>query len=133
MLDRTKSPSLNVGLWGKQGQALLSPGTEILYGGAAGGGKSYLMRVAAINWALDIPGLQIYLFRRIWEDLVKNHVEGPKGFRVMLAPLVNEGWCSIGDDQIRFCMQRPTATRSSPRPRYRADRCHAGEHEVGAL
>jgi hypothetical protein len=31
MLDRTKSPSLNVGLWGKQGQALLSPGTEILY------------------------------------------------------------------------------------------------------
>src|SRR4051812_12894447 len=69
----------------KQWAAFLSRATEILYGGAAGGGKSFLMRVAAIVWCSTIPGLQVYLFRRIREDLVKNHLEGPAGFRMLLA------------------------------------------------
>lgn len=103
--DRTKAtppPVLDVGLWKRQGQALETPATEVLYGGAAGGGKSYLMRVASIIWCLDIPGLQVYLFRRVYEDLLKNHVAGPKGYRSLLAPLVSEGWAQVLDDQIRF-------------------------------
>jgi hypothetical protein len=48
------------------------------------------------------PGLQVYLFRRIRDDLIKNHMEGPKGFRAMLAGWVNQGWCTIVEDEIRF-------------------------------
>ncbi|WP_244420706.1 terminase family protein [Mesorhizobium japonicum] len=76
--------------------------TEALYGGAAGGGKSHLMRVAAILWCSEIPGLQVYLFRRIREDLIKNHMEGPQGFRSMLAGWVECGFCTIVEDEIRF-------------------------------
>jgi len=60
------------------------------------------MRIAAIVWCTAIPGLQVYLFRRIRDDLNKNHMEGPKGFRAMLAGWVNQGWCTIVEDEIRF-------------------------------
>lgn len=60
------------------------------------------MRIAAIVWCSAIPGLQVYLFRRIRDDLNKNHMEGPKGFRAMLAGWVNQGWCTIVEDEIRF-------------------------------
>lgn len=86
----------------KQWVALLSEATEILYGGAAGGGKSFLMRAAAILWCCAIPGLQVYIFRRVRDDLVKNHMEGPKGFRSLLAAMVNAGWADIVEDEIRF-------------------------------
>lgn len=59
------------------------------------------MRVAAIAWCGMIPGLQVYLFRRIREDLVKNHLEGPTGFRSLLAPVLPKG-VQIIDDEIRF-------------------------------
>lgn len=86
----------------RQGEAFNSQATEILYGGAAGGGKSHLMRVASIIWASEIPGLQVYLFRRIREDLLKNHIEGPQGYRALLARWVQDGLCVIVDDEIRF-------------------------------
>jgi hypothetical protein len=94
--------SLDLSLHPKQGEALQSTANEVLYGGAAGGGKSHLMRVAAILWCAAIPGLQVYLFRRIRDDLVKNHMEGPKGFRSMLAGWVLCGFVDIVEDEIRF-------------------------------
>lgn len=93
---------LNLHLHEKQGVAYDSPATEILYGGAAGGGKSYMMRIAAILWCTMVPGLQVYLFRRIREDLVKNHMEGPKGFHTLLAGWVQLGWVRIVEDEIEF-------------------------------
>lgn len=86
----------------RQSLAFKSVATEILYGGAAGGGKSELMRVASIAWCMEIEGLQVYLFRRIREDLHKNHMEGPNGYRAKLAPLVQSGQCEIIEDEIRF-------------------------------
>ncbi|WP_313607329.1 terminase large subunit domain-containing protein [Rhizobium sp.] len=93
---------LDFSLHPKQMAALESKATEILYGGAAGGGKSHLMRIAAILWCAAIPGLQVYLFRRIRDDLVKNHVEGPNGFRAMLAGWVECKFVEIVEDEIRF-------------------------------
>lgn len=88
----------------KQGLAFLSLATEILYGGAAGGGKSHLMRVAAIAWCVLIPGLQVYIFRRTFPDLFKNHMTGPTSFPVLLADWMQSKWCKINyrDNEIRF-------------------------------
>lgn len=89
-------------LHAKQGVAIETPATEVLYGGAAGAGKSLLMRAAAIMWCGMIPGLQVYLFRRLRDDLVKNHIEGPQGLRMLLAPWVRGGLVDIVEDEIRF-------------------------------
>lgn len=94
--------TLDLKLHRKQGVAFQSPASEILYGGAAGGGKSHLMRVAAVTWCAQIPGLQAYLFRRISEDLVKNHIEGKNGLRAMLTPWVLAGLVDIIESEIRF-------------------------------
>lgn len=92
---------LNFTLHPKQSIAFNSDATEILYGGAAGSAKSHLFRVAAMAWCIAIPGLQVYLFRRIREDLIKNHMEGPTGFRMMLSSWIGVE-CDIVDDEIRF-------------------------------
>lgn len=96
------APSFDVEFTAKQSAAIRSIATEILYGGAAGGGKSYFMRALAILLCGLIPGLNVYLFRRIYEDLIKNHMEGTGGFPMMLAPLVQSGHVKIVNDEIRF-------------------------------
>lgn len=101
-MHEERPDALRVHLHPKQWTAFLTEATEVLFGGAAGPGKSHLMRIAAIVWCCSIAGLQVYLFRRVREDLYKNHLEGPKGFRAMLAPLVLGGWCRIIGDEIRF-------------------------------
>lgn len=83
----------------KQTQAFQTRGNEILYGGAAGGGKSHLMRIAMIWWCCHVPGLQCYLFRRVSEDLVKNHVEGPSGFRSLLTEFIDSGHVRFNDQK----------------------------------
>jgi len=98
----SQSAPLNLHLHPRQGEAFNSLATEILYGGAAGGGKSHLMRVALIVWCASIPGLQCYIFRRVLDDLIKNHIEGPSGFRALLAPWKLAGLVEIVEDEIRF-------------------------------
>lgn len=102
MLHEARPDALRVHLHPKQWIAFLTEATEVLFGGAAGPGKSHLMRIAAIVWCSAIPGLQVYLFRRIREDLYKNHVEGPKGFRNLLALWIFGGWARFVGDEIRF-------------------------------
>lgn len=94
--------SLNITLHPRQTDAYQSAATEILYGGAAGGGKSYAMRALAILWCAQIAGLQVYIFRRTYDDLIKNHIEGPKGFLALLADWQNAGFCKIVESEIRF-------------------------------
>jgi len=99
-----KPLTLDFYLHKKQRFALFSRATEILYGGAAGGGKSHLMRVAAILWACQVPGLQIYIFRRHFDELYKNHMEGPSSFPELLSEWVNAKLVSINHSShtIRF-------------------------------
>ena len=92
-------------LHARQGEVLLSPANEILYGGAAGGGKSHLMRILAILCCMYVPGLQVYLFRRYSADLIQNHFNGPTGFPELLAPFIQGDYCKITyspNAEIRF-------------------------------
>ena len=76
----------------KQGIAWLSEATELLFGGAAGGGKSYYLRLSAIRWCMEIPGIQVYLFRRTLPDLRDNHLRGPTSFQIMLEEFTKSGY-----------------------------------------
>jgi len=51
-----------------------SSANEILFGGAAGPGKSHALRFEALKWCLLIPGLQVHLFRRTFPELDKSHI-----------------------------------------------------------
>lgn len=73
----------------KQQAALMSNATEILYGGAAGGGKSHLVRVAAIVYSLAVPGLLTYIFRRTFKEVLSNHVYTPGGFLELLKDMID--------------------------------------------
>lgn len=96
------APTFDVKFTAKQSRALKSEATEILYGGAAGGGKSFFMRALACILCGLIPGLQVYLFRRLYDDLIKNHMEGPKSFHVLLGPFIACGLVKIVEAEIRF-------------------------------
>ncbi len=91
-------------LHARQSFAILSHATEILYGGAAGGGKSHLDRVAAIAWCSEIPGLQVYIFRRTYGEVYSEHMDGPTSFPSLLAPWVLSGRVKINysDNDITF-------------------------------
>jgi len=58
----------------KQQQLHQCRANEVLYGGAAGPGKSHALRFEALTWAMRVPNLQIYLFRRTYPELEKNHI-----------------------------------------------------------
>ncbi len=103
-LKPVEKPDLEMVLFPKQARAFLTIAREVLYGGAAGAGKSHLFRVAALKWCADIPGLQVYLFRREYSELFSNHMEGPNGFINILADLEERKLVKVntGDNEIRF-------------------------------
>lgn len=86
----------------RQSFAFRSTATEILYGGAAGGGKSHFLRVLALVLAIECPGLQIYLFRRLSTDLEKNHLFGPTGLLALCHDMIASGFASYNSQ--RGCM-----------------------------
>lgn len=93
---------MDITLHPKQFRCLTSTATEILYGGAAGAGKSHLMRTAAIALAHSVQGIQVYLFRRLSDDLAKNHVDGPTGFMAMLAEWIETGLVKYNSQKNQF-------------------------------
>jgi len=78
-------------LYPKQQRALMTAAQEVLYGGAAGSGKSYMMRVLAIVLCMEVANIKVFLFRRMYKELYINHVYSPDGFLVMLKPFIDAG------------------------------------------
>ncbi len=93
---------MRVSLHAKQSLAFVSPATELLYGGAAGGGKSHLLRVSAIRWCLEVPGIQCYLFRKSHPDLRANHLRGAGGLPALLATATGRGLVKWHDQAREF-------------------------------
>lgn len=89
-------------LYQPQQRALITPAKEVLYGGAAGGGKSYLARVGSIIYSLEIPGLITYLFRRTFKEVLANHVHTPGGYLEMLKGLIDSGDCTYSKTDYSF-------------------------------
>jgi hypothetical protein len=83
---------LKITLTPKQSEVLQSKAREITFGGAMGGGKSFLCRAAAILFCIEIPNLQVALFRRFSNELHQNHIQGTQGLPTMLADYINTGY-----------------------------------------
>jgi hypothetical protein len=74
----------------KQLKFINSQATEVFFGGAAGGGKSYVLRADAIIWCMNVPGIQVYLFRRLYKDLLRSHMAGPSSFPMLLREFIED-------------------------------------------
>lgn len=58
----------------KQKQFLKAKTKHVGYGGARGGGKSWVVRVKAVLLALFFGGIRILIVRRTYPELVNNHI-----------------------------------------------------------
>lgn len=54
---------------------------QILFGGAAGGGKSTALFWDVVSFCMENPGLHAYLFRRKYPELEKTHIASIKHFQ----------------------------------------------------
>lgn len=93
---------LNLNPWPKQNFTLFSPAQEILYGGAAGPGKSWLARLVAITCCMAVPGFQMFIFRRTRPDLYLSHYVGKNNFHEMLADMILAKQVTISNLEIKF-------------------------------
>jgi len=61
--------------------------------------NSFLMRVASIIWAMECPGIQIYLFRLTRKELDDNHMVGSGGYYDLLGEAVNRKYVKINESK----------------------------------
>lgn len=69
----------------KQQEFLRATAKYICFGGARGGGKSWVVRVCAILNALRYPGIRICIIRKTYPELLANHV---RPLQQMLPPSI---------------------------------------------
>ncbi len=100
--NRKTSEISELALWPKQAMAFYSQATEMYFGGASEGGKSFLGRFALSAWCAAIPNLQCVIFRKYYGDVIANHMEGPSSFKQMLMPWIRDGLVSTTENTVRF-------------------------------
>lgn len=77
-------------------QVLHGTATQDCFGGARGGGKSFVARIIAVILALAFPGIQILLLRKSFPELRENHI-------IPLMKLLN---CQDKNPNNRFAIYR---------------------------
>jgi hypothetical protein len=94
--DYTPSP-------GPQWQAHQTLVDEMLYGGAAGGGKSRMARAEAVLNCLRVPGFRAIIFRRTVPDLERSVVEPLlQEFRFFNGSILELGHLQRRDDLMKY-------------------------------
>ena len=88
---------LNFDPYPKQLMLLNAPSSEILYGGSVGSGKSFVIKISSIIYALSCPGIQIYIIRRNLSSLITGYLTGSQGFPALLSPLIDKGLVKINN------------------------------------
>lgn len=83
----------------KQALAMMAEKCEILFGGAAGGGKSWFIRASAIIYALTNPGIQIFIVRRELQSLLQSMMSSSEGFPAMLQELIDMKLVKINNQE----------------------------------
>lgn len=59
----------------KQDLFLRAKNRHVAYGGARGGGKSWVVRVMAVILAFAYPGIKLLITRKTYRELLNNHIE----------------------------------------------------------
>ena len=95
-------PILNFSLHDVQKMAFLSEAEEILFGGATRGGKTYFAKIFCIACCHNIPGCQILILRKYYDDVITNFMEGHDGFRRLLAPFVELGIVRLTENTVKW-------------------------------
>ncbi len=74
---------------------MLSKADCLLYGGAAGGGKSFVASITSIYFAYNQPNLQVYIFRKTCPAIDATFLSGSASFQILLEPLIKSGHVKI--------------------------------------
>lgn len=72
LLERVRAANPDAAIWAaqpRQAAFLKAPEFEVLYGGAAGGGKTDALLVCGLLWISRYPGAQVLFLRRTYPDL----------------------------------------------------------------
>lgn len=72
LLERIRAQHPDAPIWAaqpRQAAFLKAPEFEVLYGGAAGGGKTDALLVCGLTWISRYPGAQVLFLRRTYPDL----------------------------------------------------------------
>jgi hypothetical protein len=72
LLERVRAAHPDAAIWAaqpRQATFLKAPEFEVLYGGAAGGGKTDALLVCGLTWISRYPGAQVLFLRRTYPDL----------------------------------------------------------------
>lgn len=101
-----------------------SDAEEVLYGGAAGGGKSYALRAWGVRYCMENPGARVVLFRRTYKELEDTHllaiqIEVPKSIAMYSAGKHDLVFRNGSIFHFRFC-ERDADVRSHDTAEYDA-------------
>lgn len=91
---RTKPGDMNIVLHQAQSKwwdTVATGAQDMLIGGAAGPGKSYWIRAFISYLFVNVPNITIGLFRRLWPELIGNHIQSKSSLMDMLQPWIERG------------------------------------------